>query len=358
MKARLYLLLLLILGQLNSLHAQQFYISTVSTQPLDFKTYYLNSDSCDIISDSTNLPVFTCMNSGKDYRDIALDGTNIWYVTLYGELYSRKINDTNSCKFHGSFESTQVVVTALVADTVGNIYAAGTRGGDTNILYKYSNNTFTRLGLLPKWATPQGDLFFYHNRLFLTCYDYNTYARYIIEVDSIPSNSCYYMPLDTFSASAAFTIRQKEGNDRVFILGTKDGAFVPSFMLEVDMKTKSIKDTICKYPITVSGAASYYPAVWDTSYCPPVSVSDKLLSTNNIISVLNPSTNNIRISTTINNADIEHIYLYDISGRRIKNYYSSSFPHQLDISDIPNGLYVLHIKSIQGTNWKFKVIKH
>ncbi|MCB9065463.1 MAG: T9SS type A sorting domain-containing protein [Chitinophagales bacterium] len=349
-------ILFIFLFNQSQICAQKFYVNTVSTTGIVNKTYNLNADSCDIISDSTNLPIFTCTGSGQFYTDMAVDDTNLWYVTSQGKLYSRKINDTTSCKYVGAFENGLVTVTALISDTIGNIYAGG-RIGDTNIIFRYHNNTFSRVGNLPQWATPLGDLFFYQNRLFLTCNNGTTGNNFILEVDSITKQSCFFMPLSKFNAFGAFTIRPKEGKEEVFLLGTQDGTLTPSYLVEIDMIGKTIKDTLCTYPFTTSGASSYYPAIWDSSTCPPVSVTNKSSYKHELVSVLSPCKDIIRIISTIDNASIEYLRLYDTFGRKLKSYNNSDFPNNLSISDIPDGIYILYIRSIDGLNESYKVVK-
>lgn len=340
----------------NTANAQQFY-TNISYRAGGNETYYLNSDSCDKLTDSTNLPIYTCpLGSVHAYNDIAVDAQYMWYISRSGELYKRKLADTTSCTYIGRFSYGQETFTPLVADTVGNIYTAS-YSKDSVFLYKYNQVSFKKIGNLPDWAIPCGDMFFYENRLFLTCYYQRTDSIFILEISTIPEQSCYYMSLGNMYTYSAFTIRPPEGDDKVFIVPSwHTGPEDTSMLVEIDMRAKKILDTVCTYVFMSRGAASYYPAYWDTTHCPVTTDISSSGISDRSISISNPAKSKVIFQTNVAADEIKYISLYDLSGRIVKSYQQSQFPDNIDISSLAEGMYIIRILLHDATIWNEKII--
>lgn len=340
--------------------AQQYYVSASPFGSPDNKTYALHIDSCGKITDSTNLPIYTCHSPGH-INDIAVDkDSTIWYVidtvinkTSYSALAKRKLSDSN-CQLVVQFPHSSI--NSLVADTVGNIYATGGYGGAW--LYKYDGTNLSIIDSLPKNMAPAGDLFFYDNRLFITCNSTNLDTGYIAEYNlNYPGHGCYYMSLDSMRPYGAFTVYNEGTSDRVFILTVHPPNYDKTSLVEIDIPNKKILNTLCTYSFVGRGGASRYPAVWASSNCPPPSGINDHVPNSNDITVLQPVRDRILLKTEIKRAEINSISLYSLSGQRLKSYTQNDFPDKLEASNIPGGLYLLQVKTINGNIWNKKVLK-
>lgn len=353
--------LILLLGSLTKANAQQFYVSASPFGTPDNKTYKLHIDSCGTFTDSTNLPIFTCHSSGH-INDIAIDKDNtLWYITdtiinktIYSALTKRKLSDSN-CQFVAQFPFSSM--NSLVADTIGNIYITGGYGGGW--LYKYDGNNLSVIDSLPKHMAPAGDLFFYNNRLFVTCNSSSLDTAYIAEYNfNDPGQACYYMPLGKMQPYSAFTIHKEAASDRVFILDVHTPNYDKTSLIEIDIPNKKILNTLCTYPIVARGAASRYPAVWDSTSCPPPSGISSHTKVSDDLRIYNPANDRIVVKTSVESSEIVHVDLFSLSGMKIKSYTKSEFPNNLDISAIPIGLYILQVKINTGQVWNKKVLKN
>ena len=344
-----------LIGKSQSFYANTGFIGLYST-PME--TYVLNVSPCDTFGDSSNLKIYTCEAQGYDttYNDVAIDNdANIWYVTFGGCLYKRKLNDTSSCVNVGKVPN--MLAASLVADTAGNIYIAGNKN-DTCRLFKYNTNGIQLLGYLPKGVLSAGDLFFYEHRLFMTCHYKTLDTGFITEiVIPAPEQSCFYMGLGSVIAYGAFTILENN-KSRVFITTAVKPDYETSTLVELDMDNRKILKTHCTYPFLIRGAATYYERTGDTTKCPyiPKSVSNTDVDLH-YLTVYNPSTNNIRLKTNLKPSEIDKIRLFDFTGKLVRDYSSNSFPNNLNISDVPDGLYLIQIVSKYGTKWNEKILK-
>lgn len=331
-------------------------------------TYEFIVGQCDIPSDSMDMKIYTCKATGQPhpnwidsaYTDIAIDASqNLWYVTLAGYLYTRKLDDTASCKYVGTFLDTPATFSGLVADKNGTIYAAASRGGHS-VLYKYDAATgFKYLGKLPKGVVCSGDLFFYKQRLFMTCVDNKVDSFFVYEIAlADPSQSCYYMSLNGMAAPWAAFSANDGIKDRVFIVSIDTANYTSSQLFEIDMDNRHKLFSICKYPFLIRGAAAYYDATSDTTHCPfvPNSVAAKTQQ-HEELTIYNPSNQTIRINTSLSDHDIRSICLYDVYGKRVSQYSTNNFPDNMTTGDLPDGMYLLHIAAKDGRQWKEKIVK-
>jgi hypothetical protein len=278
------------------------------------------------------------------YDDIAVDKyNNIWYVTEPGDLYKRKLSDTSSCQYLGNFTPNHRPIKALVADSVGDIYAI-CNWYDSTRLMKYDATGFHSLGFLPKNVYSNGDLFFYEHRLFLLSYYLKADSSFITEiVIKDPSQSCYYMSLDTLMTFGAFTIKDNN-KSRVFATAVDKYNILQSYLYEIDIPNKKILGPTCTYPLFIRGAASYYELTSDSTQCHYIPQSIKNVEKANQITVLNPCTERVRIKTVLLSSEISRIELYSLSGIKIKIFDLADFPNNLDISEIATGIYVLQVR--------------
>lgn len=59
----------------------------------------------------------------------------------------------------------------------------------------------------------------------------------------------------------------------------------------------------------------------------------------------NPTTNELNISTN-NGLELNEIYIFDLTGRKVKSFNNTS---KIDVSDLANGTYLIDIKTVEGT---------
>lgn len=329
-------------------------------------TYEFIAGRCDIPKDSMDMRIFTCKagqphptHVDSNYTDIAIDAyQNLWYITISGDLHTRKLDDTGSCTYVGSFADTPATFGALVADRDGAIYTAANFSHYCAI-YKYDNSGFRRLGIMPKFVLCSGDLFFYQRRLFMTCVGSRVDSYSVYEVTlADPTQSCYYMPLTGMAVPWGAFSTNDGAEDHVYVTSTDTMTYSSTQLFEIDMKNKKVLFSICNYPFQIRGAAAYYDLSGDTTHCPfvPKSVGTNTRQDEQI-TVYNPSNQTIRIKTNIDQHDIRSIYLNDIYGRRVRQYATNDFPDKMAISDLPDGMYILYIATKDSMLWKEKVLK-
>lgn len=245
-------------------YAQVFYANTGvwGLYFTPYETYRLRVNPCDVITDTSTARIFTCppVSTGIDtvYNDIAIDKfDNLWYLTFGGNLYRRKLDDTNSCQYVTKVPS--MLGAALVADTAGSLYIAGNLN-DSGRVFKYDTNGLHFLGFLPKDMLVAGDLFFYEHRLFMTCNDVKIDTGYIIEiVTADPSQSCYFMKLDSTIAYGAFTVVDNN-KSRVYITTANRPDFDRSDLLELDMVNRKTGRVVRRF------SKDMFPHALDVSY--------------------------------------------------------------------------------------------
>lgn len=349
-------------------YSQNFYVNAwwKPNQPTNL-TYEFTVGGCQIPQDSTDLTIYTCKARPRptpsymdsSFTDMAIDAAqNLWYLTLNGDLYSRKMDDTASCRYVGTFQDTAATYSGLVADRNGAIYAAGNVYGSC-IIYKYDTAGFRQIGILPKGVECSGDLFFYKQRLFMTCVENRADSYFVYEIAlADPAQSCYYMPLPGITHPFAAFSYQDGNKHRVFISSTDPVTAATSRLLEIDMQNKKVLGTVCNYMFQIRGAAAYYDPTGDTTHCPfvPKSVATTTLQDEQL-TVYNPSGQTIRIYTSLDAQDIRTIYLYDLYGKRVRQYTPNDFPGNMNIADLADGMYLLHIATNDGRQWKEKVLK-
>lgn len=369
--ARYYSTLFILLFLSLTTNGQTFYVNADITYSRPNMTYKLNASTCDTFvykegDDSLSGADFTCRSFVQPdpwvdttYNDIAIDKfDNLWYVTQSGLLYNRKLSDTTSCQYIGDFTADRSITGGLVADNDGNLYAASNLS-DYCTIHKYSSSGFSILGMLPKNVYCSGDLFFYEHRLFMTCSDPKQDSSFIYEIMlKDPKQSCYYMPTQNFQSYGAVSIEDGP-NTKVLISATNRITYESSSLVEIDIPNRKILDTLCNYPFLIRGAACYYEQTGDSAHCPyiPNSVSEWGKHAAQYLTVYNPSSSHIRISTNLGKNDINTIHLCGLTGKLVKAFDTDQFPDNLNISEIPNGLYMLHITSKDGRRWNEKLLK-
>jgi hypothetical protein len=247
---------------LSEMNGQTFYVNKLIDYPIENKTFELSVLNCDTPKISSCAPTNNILQAPENqYTDIAIDTSkNIYYVSGWGSLYTRKLNDISSCKFLGIFDNSNTI-NALVTDVQGIVYAAGNHAG-ISTLYKYDSKTqvFSVIGNFPPNYFSSGDLFFYEGKLFLTATNSNFTNSFLVEVNlSSPSQSCYYMDLGNLHPWGAFSINYSL-QSKAYIISTESisqGNYA-STLFEINLALKTISPAICIYPFDITGAASIY----------------------------------------------------------------------------------------------------
>jgi hypothetical protein len=334
-----------------SCKAQSFYITQPIDDPLSNKGYKQNLDSNCVFTDEYYCPPTNNIGQWFEnwYSDIAVDKNSIWYVSCWSSLYKRNLADS-ACQYVGSFPAGSI--NALTADSAGTIYAAG-HVNYVGVLYKYDSTGFTLLGTFPSGFVSAGDLFFYEHRLFLTGTSAPGTMKYLIEVSlPNPALSCYYMSLNNYDAFAAFSIREQEGS-RAFIVAN-GGTY--STLMELDIPNQQILPPLCIYPFPVWGAgANYNRSAAITSCTPnPLNVAQPLIPK---MQITNPVEGRLFIHTDLNPVDLLSANIFDLSGRKMLSFMPSQFPENLDVSNLPGGLYLFRIITKSGIRVNEKFLK-
>lgn len=330
-----------------SIYSQEFYVNTFSVS--NYINFINNVYRFDVSGTSEVVESFCTPNviANEIYTDIAIDSNNnMYYLTGSGLLY-RKKNTDSSCEFLGDFTTGNTTANSLVADSGNYLYAAG---NNPNALYKYDMNTgiFTEIGNLSDGQTPSGDLFFYEDRLFLTI------TGGIVEINmENPSQSCPFMAINTQYPYAAFSIDY----------GTYSKAYLITYennkstLSEIDMINKQIGAPIRTYNHLIYGAAARYTLTSTNSTCTLTPLSTKEnLSQKTYFNVGNPATHKIFYKTNIASNQIISIQLFDNSGRLIRNFSDQNNMGTLDISNIPDGVYLLTVATKNGEKHTKKII--
>jgi hypothetical protein len=220
-------------------------------------------------------------------------------------------------------------------------------------LYRYDTNsgTFTTLGSLPNGQYPGGDLFFYENRLFLTT------TTGILEVNMVdPSQSCPFMNLSIPNIYAAFAVNS-ETSSKAYIINFNTFPAFNSTLYEIDMVHRQIGAPIRTYPHAVFGAATNYSLTSTNSTCSPTPLAVKESNASSTyFNVINPVKSSIICQTNIESRQIISIRLFDSSGKLIKDFSNQNTIERLDVSGIPNGIYLLTVSTKKGETYTKKII--
>lgn len=253
-------------------NSQSFYATKNNDFPNENTLFVLNVLNCDSIRSFSCPPTNNIQQYFENiYSDIAIDSQNIYYVSGWGSLYSRKLNDTTSCQFLGVFNNS--TINALTTDINGTIFAAGNQNGVAT-LYKYNPqlHVFSTIGNLPPTYFSSGDLFFYEGKLFLTATNSNFTNSFLVEVNvSNPSQSCYYMNLQNLHPWSAFSIKHNLYSE-AFVISTEyiSAGNYTSTLFKLNLPLRTISSPICVYPFAILGAATVYdftPSIKDSNSC-------------------------------------------------------------------------------------------
>ncbi len=330
-----------------SIYSQEFYVNTFSV--INFINFTNGVYRFDVSGPSEVVESFCTPNviANEVYTDIAIDSNNnMYYITNSGLLYRKKSTDS-SCEFLGDFTNGNVSANSLAADSGNYLYAAGT---NPNVLYRYDINTgiFTEIGNLSDGQTPSGDLFFYEGRLFLTT------TNGIVEINmENPSQSCPFMAINTPNPYAAFSIDYGTYSKAYLITYSNN----KSTLSEIDMTNKQIGAPIRTYNHLIYGAAARYNLTSTNSTCTLTPLNTKETSvSNNYFNVNNPATNNIIYHTNIQRDQVITIYLFDNSGKLIKDFSNQNNIESLNISNVPDGIYLLAVTTKNGEKHTKKII--
>ncbi|CAM4234561.1 T9SS type A sorting domain-containing protein [Flavobacterium terrigena] len=317
--------------------SQSFYVNSPNNSFVNgnfqsYTNYYeVNVSQC------TSIQQNICVGTVGITGDLAMDSNNNIYSSIGGDLY--KYNSiSQNCEFVTTLPPS--TVSAMIADSQGNIYTAGTK------IYKYSpiSNNFTLLGNLPPQTTAIGDFFFFENRLFLTCEITNSNNSTLLEVNlTNPSLSTNYMSLGNLYPYAATSVNVGLNSKCYLISGNSS----QSTIREVDIVSQTISPIICTLNYAVFGAASYYNQS-------DVLSNDQFNSNEPFVKIKNPAIDFINIDTNINKSEFKSINLFDISGRLARQYEVNN--QDLDISGIQPGYYILCIELSNLQKFNLKVI--
>lgn len=334
-------------------YSQSFFVNTVDNTQLINTIYKFDVSNSSEISETFCPPT---NNIGQyfenTYTDIAIDNNNnMYYVSAWGSLYKRRFNDS-TCHYLGVFAPIIGNINSLVAENNNFLYASGNLNG-VGVIYKFDtiSGIFYQVGNLPLNYLVSGDLFFFNNRLFLTCLDTsNSNNPCIIEVNMInPSESCFYMSIND-EAIGAFSI-DNGSHSKVYILTSN--LINLSSIYEVDMLNRNVGNLIRSYNYIIYGAASKYALTSTNSVCVNLSI-DEYIKNKFYLNINNPARNSIIINTNIDTRDDLSIYLFDMTGKLIKSFNTGI--RCLDISNISDGMYMLILNTKNNEKFSQKLI--
>ncbi len=351
---RLYLILALISLFCFSAQPQNFYVVSQRDNPLVNKTFMLNVNNCD------SFPIFTCPPTNNinqlpenQYTDISINFSSMYFVSGWGSLYVKNLNDTVSCQYLGNFNYN---INALATANTGVVYATGQVNGICK-LFKYQGGSFTLLGSLPSNFYSAGDLFFYENRLFMTGTTSDFLSGYIVEVDvDNPNQSCYYMTLPNLQAWGGFSVNN--GNlSRVFIISVNNtGGVHTSSLYEINMQNKTIGPVMCTYPFFINGAATVYSfANPGNTLCDATALNVRE-SSQHLFRVQNPVVNQLHIETDLDPSQIGTAGVFDPCGNFVKSLNADNIASGMDVSNLAPGFYIIKLITQKGREYKQKVI--
>lgn len=329
---------------LIKIDSQEFYVDTTLNMSSTLnKIYKLDISNASQTEETFCVPTNP---ANEVYTDIAIDiSNNLYYVTTSGALYRKNSSNAN-CEFLGDFTPSPGAIRALVSDSGPYLYAVGSPAK----LYKYeiSTGTFSYMGDLPSGQYVAGDLFFYNRRLFVTT------LTGILEINmNTPSASCPFINFGALSnLFSAFSINDGS-NSKVYVIGSSGWN---STLYELDMISKQIGPPIRTYGYQINGAAKYYDLTDMESTCTPSLGVQEISTTGIYFDVVNPTKNSIICKTNLERQQIISILLFDNSGRLIKDFSNQNSIEKLDVSNIPDGLYLLTIGTKKGEKYTKKII--
>ncbi len=280
--------------------------------------------------------------------EVAVDSQDNLYFLQNGKLYKKEHNQSNA-ELLGTFPdfspSQSPVMNALVADSYGNIYAAGNKSTSPleSHLYRYTPaGGIVDLGVLPSQRLSTGDLFFFENRLFLTTHIGSNNQRALMEINiENLSQSSIYMGLDNITAYGAFSTFTG-GVSKCYLLMR---GFIAGKIFELDIPNQTITELSCGINQMVNGGACHYPFSDPLQTRPHTAVSP--------FAIENPVNDYIKFNGIKNNV-IQQISLSDLSGKMVRRFdiSQSVFP----VSDIDSGLYLLYIETTSNEKYSQKIL--
>lgn len=317
-----------------------------------------SGNSCQLVNlqDCSKTPITLCTTSDIT-GDIAVDSSgNLYFVDASRALLRQNHNEI-TCEQIGTFpliSGSNPYVNALVVDSNGYLFAVANPALGSGIqrgrLYKYSaSEGIVELGLLPPQTVSTGDLFFFENRLFLIAKDVIANTTFLLEVNIIhPELSTVYMAINTIIPPYGAFSTYNEGVSKSYLLSR---AFVvgEGTINEVSIPQQTITLMGCNVNALVGGADAYYELsnslLSISSYTPSV----------NYFNVVNPATYKIVIDTNINSNTIKSLSLFDITGRKAKDFV---FQRNIDLPvfDVKSGMYILELNTADGSRYRQKVL--
>jgi hypothetical protein len=151
-----------------------------------------------------------------------------------------------------------------------------------------------------------------------------------------------------------------ENNDPITIIrvfGTR-GTLIETFNVDTPINTQTFFGIIADEPISVielegaNGSGELFGNFLFGANCTALSINDNLLL--QLTLSPNPSSDLIKINLPVGSGiEIKSIVLFDILGKIVLNQLDNN---QVNISNLPKGVYMLHIKTSEGSINK-KVIK-
>lgn len=309
-------------------------------------------NSCQLVNMSnctkTNIPLCASSLSG----DIAVDGNeNLYYINDGNVLLKQNHNET-TCQSLGTFPSISpsntITINSLVVDSNNDVYASGTNSNSPikGRFYKYNPSTgIVEIGLLPNDAIPLGDLFFFENRLFLTCRNNAFTDTFLLEINvANPSISSTYMNLNGISPFGAFST-YANGVSKSYLLTR---GFTQGKIYELNIPLQTITLLSCDLNTLLNGADSYY------ELSDPLRVNS-VANPIKYFNVKNPARTSIDIDTNIDNDMVKSLALYDITGRRTTDFKLTD-KLGLPIAGLNPGLYILQLVTIDGVLYNQKIV--
>ena len=117
------------------------------------------------------------------------------------------------------------------------------------------------------------------------------------------------------------------------------------YMIKVTATNECSKTTSESFKVRVSGKPCD----------PPTSIGSARKLVNAYTVYPNPATDLVVINSKRDNAGISEIILTDLTGKKVKQFKSSGhLPQRLNISGLPEGMYIINLKDGEGnmTNQK------
>ncbi len=328
-----------------------FFIIITSIGAFSQNFYVIGSDNnitnkCEYVNltDCSKIQIPLCSTFGTS-GDIAVDSSNNLFFINNGRFLFKQNENETSCIQLGEFpiisQNNVASINALVFSGNGKLYAVSKQSSGTSRLYEYSfANGIVELGLLPAQTISLGDLFFFENRLFLTCKNQNGTEVNLLEVNvENPIQSQILMPLiDVVPPFGAFST-YINGMSKSYLLSR---SFIENegkvYELNIPLQTTTLLS--CGVNALLNGADSYY------ELSTPLKTNNFLKKDIQIV-INNPAKNNIIFNSKFDFDLLESVIIYDIAGRLSKKF-NLNIDIDLPISNLKNGLYLIEIKTKKG----------